>query len=212
MTKMPKSPMRRSVLGGVTAVLAAITGCARANPDQRNAPDRFKGVGCVLVVDAVPGTEMLGVEFFDDRGYVFYASSTVARRKRDILALGGARIPLAAHVTWRDNPKPIRGKNGGIAYEGPIAGDYTIPIAERIPDEVLANIRAHGGALRLKFRLKPDGVMFGWDIERDGIGTPYPLKYDLPGGDFKEAFIVNGKAAIPGWYVAPDGRKVETDY
>jgi hypothetical protein len=96
--------------------------------------------------------------------------------------------------------------------EGKITGDYTIPIAERIPDEVLRDIRAHGGALRLKFRLEPDGVLFGWDIERDGKGTGYVFRYDMPGGDFKEARIFNGKVAEWGWQILPDGRKIATDY
>ena len=68
-------------------------------------------------------------------------------------------------VLWRINPKAIW-KNGGVDFEGEIAGDYTILVASRIPDDILADIRAHGGSLRLKFRLKPDGVMLGWDIER----------------------------------------------
>ena len=34
---------------------------------------------------------------------------------------------------------------------------------------------------RLKFRLKPDGVLFGWDIERPDGGLS---RFDMPGGDF----------------------------
>ena len=70
-----------------------------------------------------------------------------------------------------------------IWNEGTITGDYTVPVAERISQDVLDSIRSHGGALRLKFRLKPDGVLFGWDIERDGGGIS---KFDMPGGDFLE--------------------------
>lgn len=66
-----------------------------------------------------------------------------------------------------------------------IAGDYTIPVAKRIPDSVLRDIRAHGGSLRLKFRLKPGGVLFGWDIERaDPLGNV--SVFEVPGGDFLE--------------------------
>jgi hypothetical protein len=72
---------------------------------------------------------------------------------------------------------------GGIDYDGTIAGDYTIPIAERIPDALVNQIRLHGGGLRLKFRLKPDGVLFGWDLERPDIGL---YRFDMPGGDFLE--------------------------
>lgn len=99
------------------------------------------------------------------------------------MGLGGTRVPLSVRAVWRENPKPVWGKHGGIDYEGTMIGDYTIPVAERIPDEMLNDIRAQGGALRLKFRLKPDGVLFGWDIERPGGGIS---RFDMPGGDFLE--------------------------
>lgn len=73
----------------------------------------------------------------------------------------------------------------GGQYFGPARGDYTIPIASRIPDEVLQEIRKGGGGLRLKFRLKPDGVLFGWDIERFSGGLP---RHSMPGGDFLETW------------------------
>lgn len=171
---------------------------------------RFKGIGIVLVVDAVPGAEMRGVVFYDDRELRIYGKSLVSKRTHEIMGLGGARVPLAVRVVWGD------GRNYDFShatwYGGTILGDHTIPVAERIPDEVLNDIRAHGGGLRLKFRLKPDGVLFGWDIERDGAGTGYTLKFDMPGGDFKEARIYNGKVAEPGWEIQPDGRKISTDY
>lgn len=99
------------------------------------------------------------------------------------MGLGGTRVPLTVRAIWRLDPKPVWGKHGGIDYEGKIIGDYTISVADRIPNAVLHDIHAHGGALRLKFRLKPDGVLFGWDIERPGGGIS---KFDMPGGDFTE--------------------------
>ncbi len=69
----------------------------------------------------------------------------------------------------------------GGDYYGDILGDYTIPVASRIPDAVVRDIRKSGGSLRLKFRLKPDGVLFGWDIERFSGGLP---RHTMPGGDF----------------------------
>jgi hypothetical protein len=188
--------------------VAGVIGIGDTTSPQR----RFKGIGIVLAVDAVPEAELEGVVFYDDRLSTTYASSVVAKRNREIMAIGGARVPTTVRVIWRDHPKPIWGKGGGIDYEGTIIGDYTLAVAERVPQQVLDDIRAHGGGLRLKFRLKPDGVMFGWDIERDGKGTGFSLRYDMPGGDFKEARIVGGKVAEPGWYVGPDGLRVPTDY
>lgn len=70
--------------------------------------------------------------------------------------------------------REVRGGEGG-----------TFPVAGRIPDEIAIEIRKHGGGLRLKFRLKPDGVMFGWDIERFSGGLP---RHSMPGGDFLETW------------------------
>jgi hypothetical protein len=159
-------------------------GCIASNArGETDPPHRFRGIGLVLVVDAIPGAELQGVKFYDDRGREFFGSSVVARRNRGILALGSKRVPVTARVIWRRDPKPIWGTMGRIDYEGTIVGDHTIPVAERIPEAVLSEIRSKGGALRLKFRLKPDGVLFGWDIERDGGGIS---KFDMPGGDFLE--------------------------
>ncbi|QIM51082.1 hypothetical protein [Hydrogenophaga crocea] len=144
---------------------------------------RFRGIGLVLVVDAVPGVEMAGVVFEDDKGATVYAKSVLSRRTREIMAFGSTRVPLFVRVLWRDHPKPVWGRQGSIDYEGPIIGDHTVPVAARIPDAVLRDIRAKPGSLRLKFRLKPDGVLFGWDIERDGGGVS---RFDSPGGDFLE--------------------------
>ena len=40
-----------------------------------------------------------------------------------------------------------------------------------------------GEGLRLKFCLKPDGVLFDWDIEWPNGGFS---RFDMPGGDFLE--------------------------
>jgi hypothetical protein len=166
-------------------LLPWIPGCGKpARADSTNDPQqRFEGIGVILVVDAVRGAEMEQVVIYDDRGVEIYASSTVARRNREIMALGGTRVPLTVRAVWRkgagwDKIKEIW--NGGV-----IVGDYAIPVAERIPDEVLNNIRAHGGGLRLKFRLKPDGVLFGWDIERAAPLGDVSI-FEMPGGDFLE--------------------------
>lgn len=64
-------------------------------------------------------------------------------------------------------------------------GDYTIPVASCISDDVLHDIRAQGGGVRLKFRLKPDGVLFGGDIERAAPLGDASI-FEVPGGDFLE--------------------------
>jgi hypothetical protein len=80
-----------------------------------------------------------------------------------------------------------------------------VPVAQRIPDDILDYIRKNGGALRIKIRLKDDGILIGWDVEKRlpiprckvGIGeTCYGLHYLLAGGDFCEPRIHDGN---PGW-------------
>ena len=138
----------------------------------------------MLVVDAVPGAEMESVVFHDDRAVRIYGKSLVSKRTREIMALGGSRVPLTVRAMWGEGAGWDKVRQ--VWNEGTVIGDYTIRVAERIPDDVLADIHKHGGALRLKFRLKPDGVLLGWDIERDGAGTGHVFRYDMPGGDFLE--------------------------
>lgn len=177
-------PARRQLLAllGWCACSAGCTGPASAiggsGIDQQQ---RLRGIALVLVVDAVPGAQMEGVVFYDDREHVVYAKSLVSRRTREIMALGGTRAPTAVRAVWRKDGR--YDYSHATWYGGTILGDHTIPVAARIPDEVLRDIRAKGGALRLKFRLKPDGVLFGWDIERPGGGIS---RFDMPGGDFLE--------------------------
>jgi hypothetical protein len=74
---------------------------------------------------------------------------------------------------------------GGIRYRGEIAGDYIIDGAPRTPDAFLEEIRTNGGNVRLKFRLKPDGVLFGWDIQRKAKLGDVSV-FEMPGGAFLE--------------------------
>lgn len=180
---MMQSIKRRWMLGGLLVWLsgchASLTGQS-ANSDAR----RFRGIGLVLVTDAVPGAEMKGVEFYaDGSDRRFYSSAILAKRNREIMAYPGGRVPEHVRVVWHDSTEIIRRRDNPNVktYAGQIIGDHTIPVASRIPDEVLREIRVRGGALRLKFRLKPDGALFGWDIERPGGGIS---KFAMPGGDF----------------------------
>lgn len=166
--------------------LVWLGGCraAMSGAGQRVSADRFKGIGLVLVTDAVTGAEMLGVEFYaDGSSRRFYSSATLRKGNRSIMAYPGGRVPEQVRVIWHDSNKIVgRPDNPSVdTYAGRVVGDFTISVASRIPDEVLREIRSRGGALRLKFRLKPDGVLFGWDIERPGGGIS---KFEMPGGDF----------------------------
>jgi hypothetical protein len=101
------------------------------------------------------------------------------------------------------------------AYEGgTIVGDYTVPVAERIPDELLDDLRRNGGMFRLKIRIHDDGPLIGWDI-KDGI-----MSTRMAGGDFQEMTIryegtTNNvtRHFVQGWYFDPKTKhRIETDF
>ena len=120
-------------------------------------------------------------------------------------------IPVTIRATWREGDfKPL---GQGRWEGGTIAGDYTVPVAGRIPDELLDYIRKNGGALRLKIRLYDKGVFIGWDVE-ERYTTQYGsgLRNVMAGGNFKEVDIYGGKVRGQGWYIGKDGKKVFTDY
>jgi hypothetical protein len=150
------------------------------------AQKRFTGMNFALVVDAIEGAEMLGTEFYaDGERDPFYRSSVTMRGNREIMPLPTKHIPVEVRVVWHDSSKLV-GRADDMAkstYAGKVIGDYKIKVAERIPNEVLAEIKKNGGGLRLKFRLKEDGVLFGWDIVRSGGSLS---RYFMPGGDFLE--------------------------
>ncbi len=168
--------------------MGALAGCNPRpySPQLTEAQRRLRGINLALVVDSVPGAELLGVEFYaDGNNREFFAKSTVAKRNREIMALPLNVIPEKIRIMWRDSNELVgrADEPSRSTYAGNILGDHTILIASRIPDDVIKEIRKKGGGLRLKFRLKPDGVLFGWDIERILNGFP---EHGMPGGDFLE--------------------------
>lgn len=205
MKDTPKQPMKRKLL----ALLSGLPwlGACRAGPDPYHTGNpaedalrqRFRALSIVLVVDAVRGAEMGNVHITTDLGHHIFGSPEmgvggVSGRGNSIRSVGSARVPRWVRVAWG---KPIVVSSD---WDGPIIGDYTIPVAERIPDAVLESLRKDPkGDLRIKFRLHPDGVYLGWDIERspgydpkktrtpEGLSIFYPPAYELTGGDFKEA-------------------------
>lgn len=135
-------------------------------------------------------------------------------------------VPKALRVIWRTG-EGIRMKmdiSAGAWEGGVISWDQTIPVAERIPDELLEDLRKNGGGLRLKIRLHDEGVLLGWDIERrpgydpnkreaDGSPRYVAAVHSSVGGDFQEAKIFNGQTIRKGWYIHPKtSERIETDF
>lgn len=119
---------------------------------------------------------------------------------------------------WDDN-----GNKTGMT--GQLYGQWRVPVAERIPDDLLDDLRqTPRGGLRIKFRFHPDGVLLGWDIERrpgfdpnarDQFGNQLHVRavHSYAGGDFREAEIFNGQVVRKGWYIHPKTKqRVELDF
>ncbi|RYF01829.1 MAG: hypothetical protein EOO32_02355 [Comamonadaceae bacterium] len=147
------------------------------------------GYGVIVVSGGDPGATVRkqGIEAITDAGIVLgVASSTKGTPDTATAAYIGATIPRWVRITWR---KPVPGHIIGVSGSrietlnyGEIVGDYTIPVVERIPQEVLEYANAHRKrAVVLTFRIKDDGVLFGWGVRNYYGGQ---LIETLHGGDF----------------------------
>jgi hypothetical protein len=114
-------------------------------------------------------------------------------------------LPRSLRLVWypkgaQATPPSNAQENNRPRFAGPSQFEVTVPVAARIPDELLDDLRRdRKGSLRLKLRIHPDTLLVGWDIQR--IPNPLrltreeilkqriylPYAYTHTGGDFKEA-------------------------
>lgn len=223
------SPSRRTLLALCAVFLA---GCRSSVPPQAqaaraplNAEDKslklkFRGLeGGQLLVDSL--FDVRGLNIFDESGRVFFRAAGISPPRGRARASYGADfgVPKFLRVEWRDRIEMEpdgalkRGLPGDAFYGGTVLGDYTVPVASRIPDALLEERRKNGGGFRLKIRIHPDRPLIGWDLERAPGSAPDGSKFHHPGGDFQEAYIYNGKVLRKGWYIHPrSGERIETDF
>jgi len=77
-----------------------------------------------------------------------------------------------------------------------------VEVLSRIPEEVFEFAFARPPAkelrraIRLKFRIKEDGVLFAWDVQQMDLSPEGSIKYALMGGDFLDD--MGGKPFRPG--------------
>lgn len=160
-----------------------ITAC-NAEKGSHQMDDAYYRIAGELIVDAVPDAEMFGMQMFaDSADKHFHQSGATRHGAASKSGFPLPRIPEHVRVIWRKATKAARDEDGQLTFVGPLAADYTIPVASRIPEAVLEEVRKNGGALRIKFRLKPDGVMLGWDIQRTHK-SGHGFVYSDAGGDF----------------------------
>jgi hypothetical protein len=204
--------MKRKLLA-LLAALPFLAACTAVSGETSNGSEdeklrwKFRGLwGVVLRIDAATRKEGVTITSQTGKRIGSPASLSLENVSNQTYTDNSMPIPKTIRAVWRDKPKAVRGKHGGLDYEGMILGDYTVPVAQRIPDDILDYIRNNGGALRLKIRLKDNGILIGWDVEKivpykgwkPGDG-PTGIHYLMPGGDFREAQVYNGKVTDPGW-------------
>jgi hypothetical protein len=163
-------------------------GPSRAGPNDTDRPwqasdlvRRFRRMDWLLLVDAVPDARMHSVTLHDDLGALVHASSRVSGGYREIRAFVQQRVPLSLRVVWRQCGRYQLAQAAWV-NDG-LLGDHTVPVAPRLPEALLSDLRARPGTLRLMLRLAPEGVLFGWDVERFSRGV---VRFDCPGGDFAD--------------------------
>ena len=167
--------------------------------------------GGELRVDAFGEKECVSI--LNEDGLYFYGKGMLSARNNSVHSYGARfGVPKTLRVSWRTGEcRPI--SNG--SYEGgTILGDYTVPVASRIPETLLTEMRRNKYVgFRLKIRIHDDGPLIGWDLATmvDRIHV---------GGDFEEAHLVYEgdrnnptKRWVKGWYIHPKtGQKIETDF
>ena len=224
-----QSPVRRALLIAASGAFlnacsfgAKRTAAEPAHPlsaEDEQLKRKFRGLqGGQLRVDSL--FQVRGLNIFNENGYLFFAMAGITPPHRANSSYGADfGVPKYLRFEWRDKIEMEpdgalkRGLPGGAYYGGNILGNYTVPVASRIPDALLEDKRRNGGGFRLKIRIHPDGPLIGWDLER-GVGTgPDGSKFHHAGGDFQEAYIYNGKVLRMGWFIHPKtGQRIDTDY
>jgi hypothetical protein len=199
--------------------------------EDRALKHKFRGVyGGELRVDSTFETDSV-IIINVDTGYLFNIGMGSFRPGADKVSgyggnLAGDRLAMPRHLRMMRYPADAKflSPHRPPYYEGPPLVDVTVPVAERIPEETLEDLRKNGGSLRLKLRIHPDTLLVGWDIARSRSHSPnttdasglhiyVPSEYSSIGGDFCEATIFNGRVIKKGWYIDPNTKqRIETDY
>jgi len=204
--------MRRTLcqsMGGLFGLIG-LGACSQPGPQQpqqiyteeeKQRLYKFRGIeGYELWVDIFNGNPRGTVCLIYDDLDSYVVGGMGVRTSRSIRPPGLFKF-LNVSLFEPSKGRPITfGKQGEVIPSGDLIGQWTVPVAKRIPDELLDELRRDPkGGLRIKIRLHREGVLLGWDIERRLNPWGYTMKeinkgnirlspaYSHIGGDFKEA-------------------------
>jgi hypothetical protein len=194
------------------------TESSELSPEDKLLRYKFRDIGGVeRRLDALERINSLTIYNENGVEVEFKAGTDRDLRSTSFFSGGEFVVPKNIRAVWYENMVSPNQRGGPLS--GKVLGDYTVPVASRIPVELLDNLREHRGTLRLKIRIAPDDVLIGWDIERRprdpslGPNVGVPPVFSMVGGDFQEAEIFNGQVVRKGWYIdKKTGRKIETDF
>jgi hypothetical protein len=197
--------MRRKICQSLGALFGAtsLVACAQHevkkpersySEEEQQRMHKFRGIGGYETVISGFGSSLetgIFVVLSNDRGQVF-EEGTFWEKKDSKSSFGIYPPGLMKTLTAKAYTK-----RGGQAFY-----EITIPVADRIPDELLDDLRRDPrGMLRIKIRLHREDVLLGWDIERrpnpwqlpqeewfaGGVSRVPQPAWTHTGGDFKEA-------------------------
>lgn len=167
--------MKRRTCLTMIAMLPWVGASAIENDGARNVD--MRGIGLVIVHELAQGAaNKEGLQGITETGAQLFASSTLNPKNRATGTYAGATIPRWVRVTWREGTTP-----GERWTTGKVVGDYTVQVLSRIPREAFDLARAgRKRFLVLTFRIRDDGVDFGWMVRlQDGV----PFVTLMQGGD-----------------------------
>lgn len=230
---------RRRILKSLPGLAVLLTGCssdvdkaAVTNDPYAALRYKFRGIrGGERRIDAFASVS--GIALYLESGLVYDAGTF--NRGAKISGYGGVSlgdrlvVPKTLRMVRYAEDSRVLGGLTYPAYDGIPILDVTVPVAERIPDEVLDRVRKYKGSLVLKLRIHPKTLMVGWEVKngrgypfkRDKFGNAYTTdEDDMVGGDFCERRVqhryLDGRFQMvesKGWYIDPDtGQRVEADF
>ena len=227
---------RICLVAGSWLGLCSLTGCiptghGRPAPpaksyseDEQRRIHKYRSIdGYQRVISGAEAAPGLSAQIFDEHDN-YVETGTFSARGSSISAMAmqttGPFQFVSVKVFEPGSTYAIQNAPWGKHFSGTIIGQWKVPVADRIPDDLLDELRQRGGSLRIKIRLHREGVLLGWDIERrpgfdpkkrDSYGEAAYVSpgWVKTGGDFKEARGVYWLESDPGVLTkAPDRESI----